>query len=145
MKKLFCFILIIPFLLTGCEEKEFDYTCRSYSEEEKVNEEVIGHFKSDKLQSTVTSVTIDLTDYLQYESIDSLYDKFVQKYEDFKGQEGIEVEIEKGDTFVKVKLFIDFNSITDEVYNNLGIKSDDATIYSSTFIKSYTDEGYTCE
>lgn len=145
MKKFLFILLIIPFILTGCKDKEFDYKCSLKNEEDKSFEEISGHFKNNKLQSSIILITLDLSDYLQYESIDTYYDKFVESYKDYVDQEGVDLEIEKGDTFLKVKLNVDFNSISEDVMKRLEINQENKTISSSTFIKHYTDKGYTCE
>ncbi len=146
MKKIFLILLVISFFITGCtDEKEVDYKCSFNNVEEKTMEEVIAHFKDDKLQSSIMIVTLDLTDYLQYESIDTYYEKFVQSYKEFSDYDGVDLEIEKGETSIKIKMSVDFNLVSDEVYERLELTPDSSSILSETFIKHYTDNGYTCE
>lgn len=140
-------ILALVFLFVGCgKEKNKDsiFICEYENIEEKTHEKITGNFVSDKLEKVTNEVNIDLNDYLQYEDIDSIYNRFVETYSVYNESEGVNVSVEKEDNSIKVIMEVDYNLLDEALYDKLGI-DENYKITSSLFLKNYTDKGYSCK
>lgn len=60
--------------------------------------------------------------------------------------DGVEASATKGKDSVSLKMEIDASKISDDTYDQLGLAKDDFKNQSSEdFIKSMTEDGYTCK
>lgn len=139
MKKVFGFAisLVAIFSLTACGGKTV--TCTKTEDEQTTS------IKATFNGNNVTKATIESA-----QKVDSQYLDLAYTYRETAAKsinyDGVKASATKGKDSVSLKLEIDPSKISDDTYDQLGLTEDDFKSQSSEdFIKTMTEDGYTCK
>ena len=138
------FLVLIGFL-TGCGKKTL--VCNGSINQNDVNYEVsvTGNFINDKLNMQTIKMETDLSNYLQYTTIESFYELYKEQYEKFNEYNGISTTVTKGDNSVIVVMEIDLNKVDSETYQKLDVGSGSLEISLEAFKEEFEKMDFTCE
>lgn len=145
MKKvqLSVFFVLISIFASSCNSKSV--ICEGNLVQNDINYfiNVTGNFNDDLLIEQKIELRIDLTNYLQYTSIDILYDNFKQEYLKFNEYNGVVVDVEQDGNFIIIKMEFDLEMVDKNIYKQLDIEN--GKISYKEFINEFTGIGITCK
>lgn len=137
MKKilLLCFSVI---LLCGCEDNEYDYTCKKTSEENvKTTETLQFSFDNNKVYKFTSNITEEHSDE---ETLYNSYIKYQTLYDNYN-ENNVVSDYKKSESKLIMNYYLDKADI-----DNMKIKLPyDFKLAKSDFIKSLKEIGYKCE
>ena len=141
--KLSVFFVLISIFASSCASTSV--TCEGNLLQDDINYFINakGNFDEDILTEQKIELRIDLTNYLKYTSIDTLYNNFKEEYLKFNEYDGVIVNVEKNGNFIIIKMEFNLATVDKEIYEKLDIENGKITY--KDFIKEFTGIGITCK
>lgn len=138
MKKVFL-LFGITLLLSGCENKEYDYTCKKMTQKEsfKVTETLKFGFDNNKIYKFTSNIT---EEHNNDESVNNSYANYQNLYDNYNENQVI-ADYKKNEKTIIVNYYLDKADI-----DNMKIKLPyDFKLTKSDFIKSIEKLEFKCE
>ena len=141
--KLSVFFIIASIFISGCDSTSV--ICEGNLSQDDIDYFINteGKFEEDLLTEQKIELRIDLTNYLKYASIDTLYDNFKQEYLKFNEYNGVVVNVEKNGNYIIIKMAFDLKNVDNSIYEKLDIKNSKITY--KEFLNEFIGIGITCK
>lgn len=141
--KLSAFLILLSIIISGCNSKTVICEGNLFQDNMNYYIRIIGDFNKDSLIEQKIELRIDLTNYLQYASIDVLYSKFKEAYLKFNQHNGVVVDVEQDGNSVIIKMEVNLEIIDNDIYKQLDIEKGE--ISYKEFINEFTKVGIACK